>query len=535
MEKLFFGGDIITMEQESDHPEAVLIRNGIIAGIGDLADLKKMVEDESCHLIDLKGNTLMPAFIDGHGHVTLTAVQTTQADLSKACCFDDVVQILTDWKESHQLKEGDPIFGASYDHNFLAEEAHPTSEVLDRVSKTNPICIWHTSQHMGCINSAMMKILGYDENTEDPQGGRLGRDPDTGKPNGYIEEAATFPVRMYQAKLPIDLRAIVAEGQMIYVRHGVTTIQDGASNEMFVKICRDMAAEGRLFTDVVAYPAIGAEDTIELIRKNRDCLNKYVNHFKIGGLKAVLDGSPQGKSAWMTKPYENSGDYCGYPWMPDEVVQEGMKMAVDNHLQMLVHCNGDAAGDQFLNAYEQAYRETDNQKKEELRPVMIHCQTVRDDQLDRMVKLNMIPSIFVSHVNYWGDIHLKNLGKERGSRVSPCKSALDRGMIYNFHTDTPVVEPNMFHTIWAAVNRVTRKGIVLGPEQKIGVYDALKGVTLNAAYAYDEEGSKGSIAPGKRADLIIVSDNPLKVDPMKIKDIVVLATMKDGRTIYQKS
>ena len=171
--------------------------------------------------------------------------------------------------------------------------------------------------------------------------------------------------------------------------------------------------------------------------------------------------------------------------------------------------------------------------KNDLRPVMIHCQTVRNDQLDRMIPLKMIPSIFVGHVYYWGDVHMKNFGPERGNHISPAKDALDRNLMINFHQDTPITKPNMLHSVWCAVNRLSRQGNLIGEDQKISVYDALKAVTINAAYEYFEENSKGSIKEGKRADLVILDKNPLAVDPMTIKDIKVLETIKDGKTIYK--
>lgn len=166
--------------------------------------------------------------------------------------------------------------------------------------------------------------------------------------------------------------------------------------------------------------------------------------------------------------------------------------------------------------------------------MMIHCQTVRNDQLDRMARLNMIASIFVGHVWYWGDIHLQNFGSLRGSRISPVKDALDRGVTVNFHQDTPVTKPDMLHSVWCAVNRISRSGAVIGAEQKISVYDALKAVTIQAAYEYFEEDTKGSIEAGKRADLVILDRSPLDVDPMEIKDIQVMMTIKDGAVIYRR-
>lgn len=194
------------------------------------------------------------------------------------------------------------------------------------------------------------------------------------------------------------------------------------------------------------------------------------------------------------------------------------------------HCNGDAASEQFINAYASAFSKV--KPAEEIRPVMIHCQTVRNDQLDRMKDLGMIASIFVGHVWYWGDIHMINFGPERGNHISPARDALDRGLHVNFHQDTPVTRPDVMHSVWCAVNRISRRGNLIGADQKISVYEALRAVTIEGAYQYFEEVSKGSIEPGKRADLVILDRNPLAVPSMELRDIKVLKTIKDGVTVY---
>ena len=186
-------------------------------------------------------------------------------------------------------------------------------------------------------------------------------------------------------------------------------------------------------------------------------------------------------------------------------------------------------GTKALSAYKMAKRETKNDK--DLRPVMIHCQTVRNDQLDRMAELKMIASIFVGHVWYWGDVHIKNLGEERGNHISPAKDALDRGVLINFHQDTPVTKPYMMHSVWCAVNRISRTGKLIGTDQAIDVYEALKAITINAAYEYFEETSKGSIAVGKKADFVILDKSPLEIDKMEIKNIKVLETIKEGEIL----
>src|SRR5699024_1655180 len=203
-------------------------------------------------------------------------------------------------------------------------------------------------------------------------------------------------------------------------------------------------------------------------------------------------------------------------------------------VQLLTHCNGDAASEQLLNSYEAALEVSDNPNKNNLRPVMIHYQTVRDDKLDRMVDIQMIPSIFNAHTYYWGDINTKNLGTKRCKKISPAKTEYDKRSVVNFHQDAPVVAPDMLHSIWCAVNRITRSVVKIGEEECISVYDALKAVTINAAYAYFEEDEKGSIAEGKLADFVVLDRNPLEVETMEIKDIQVVETIKEGESVFKR-
>ena len=393
------------------------------------------------------------------------------------------------------------IFATGYDHNFLAEQKHPDKTVLDKVSKTVPIYISHASGHMGTANSALLKLAGITTETKDPEGGRFGRNK-SGEPDGYVEETPAL-MQVLAAAMPrmkMDMAEQMKEAQQLYLKYGITTVQEGAAMAQTMQGLTAFAASGGLELDVVAY--ILKEDYEKTVKEYADYNGKYKNRVKIGGVKVILDGSPQGKSAWLSKPYEGEENYCGYPTHNDAYVT---KAALKE--------TGTADGD--------------------YRPVMIHCQTVRDDQLDRMAQLKMIPSIFIGHTYYWGDIHLKNLGAVRGARISPVKSALERGLIYNFHQDTPVTKPDMLHSVWCAVNRVTRKGQPIGQEQCINVYEALQAVTINAAYAYKEEDQKGTLEAGKMADMVILDANPLKADKKCIKDIVVLETIKEGKTVYK--
>lgn len=532
MQKLYYGGDIVTMREETDAPEAVLVTDGKISYVGELAEARRQCLPDA-EEINLKGKTLMPSFIDPHSHIAMLAQYTDFANLGKCTSFKDLAVTLSGWLKEKRLAEGEVLVGYGYDHNFLDEQQHPTKEVLDRVSDTIPVCILHTSGHMCVANSVLLRECGITADTPDPEGGKFGREED-GTPNGYIEEVPA----MVKVLIPVfsrvkaDFARQLEKAQQIYLKYGITTVQDGSTNASGFQKLAECAKEQVFHLDVVSY--VLADDLEKTAEEYPEYYQKYHNRLKIGGAKIILDGSPQGRSAWLRNPYEGEETYCGYPAHTQEETDRWVETAVEKGYQLLAHCNGDAASGQYLAAFEKAAAKTPEnpEKIRALRPVMIHCQTVGDDQLDEMKELGMIPSIFVAHTWYWGDVHLKNLGSVRGAHISPARAAMERGLIYNFHQDTPVVEPDMLHTVWCAVNRVTRSGKPIGQEQCIGVYEALKGVTIHGAYAYHEEERKGTLEAGKLADMVILDRNPLKTDKMQIRDIQVLETIKEGETLY---
>lgn len=534
MGTVYFGGEILTMEDINNRPEAVYVDKGMIRAVGKL-DAVLSQAGKRVQLRDLKGKCLMPGFIDAHSHMVMNGQMSMMADLSECKNFADVEKTLAAYIAENKLTAKNIAIGRGYDQNFLEELEHPGKEVLDRVSTEVPIMILHVSGHLACANSPMLKTAGIDANTPDPKGGRICRVKDTLEPNGVLEESAMMACQALLGKrMKINLLKLLGSMQQKYIEHGVTTCQEGAGNEGNMKLLKLAQALGKLNVDVVFYPIMGEEGE-KMLHTNPDWVGKYRKHIKLGGYKMILDGSPQGRTAWMSEPYLGGEEgYCAYPWMSEEEAYRNVLTAVNENRQLLCHCNGDAASQLFLDAYEKALEESGNPNKKALRPVMIHCQTVREDQLDRMAEMGMLPSIFVGHVYYWGDVHVKNFGEHRGHRISPAKDALDRGLVINFHQDTPITKPDMLHSVWCAVNRLSRKGNVIGEKQKIDVYEALKAVTIQAAYAYFEEESKGSIKPGKKADLVILDRCPLDVEPMDIRDIQVLETIKDGKTIYSK-
>jgi len=217
--------------------------------------------------------------------------------------------------------------------------------------------------------------------------------------------------------------------------------------------------------------------------------------------------------------------------MPAESVDGLFAKFIRAEIPILVHANGDAAADLFINALDQTI---DAENPPDHRTVMIHAQTVREDQLDLMAKMKVIPSFFSAHTFFWGDWHRDSVfGTERASRISPTATSLEKGIIFTLHNDAPIVPPNMIRLLWATTNRTTRSGQVLGAEQKISTLDAIKAITVNAAYQYFEEDIKGTIEVGKQADFVILSKNPLKIPSTELLDITVERTIARGKTIFK--
>ncbi len=523
MKKIFKNGNIITMDNEKI-VDCVIIENGKIIFVGEFLNLNN--KENYDEVIDLKGQTLLPAFIDAHSHMPSYAKLLAVADLNDAKSFEDIVNKLEKFKIDNNLNDTDMITGFGYDNNFLIEKAHPSVKQLDKIK--NPVLISHKSGHMGVLNSKGLKLFNINENTISPEGGVIQKDGN-GKLTGYLEETAFMKVAFsMQGPDETSLINLIKKAQNIYASFGIAMAQDGAVKGEDFKILENYCNKKALFLDTVAY--IDVTENKQLMDKEYQNYKEYKNNFRIGGYKLFLDGSPQGRTAWMRESYMDDKDYFGYPIFKDEVVIEFFKYAVDENIQILVHCNGDAACEQMIRCYEKAL----DKRKSTIRPVMIHAQLLAKNQMDKVEELNIITSFFIAHTKYWADIHIENFGKERAENISAVNSAIQKGIMYTFHQDSPVIMPNMLETIKSAVTRTSINGTKLNQDECISVYNALKGITINAAYQYFEEDTKGSIEVGKKADFVILDKNILDVKKEDIDKITVLKTYKDGELIFSK-
>ncbi|WP_445384078.1 amidohydrolase [Robiginitalea sp. IMCC44478] len=538
---VYYGGDILTMEGETpEYVDALVIRNGVIEFTGDAGEAMEAA-GAGHKMVNLNGQTLVPGFIDGHAHFANYGLQAIGAQLlapPDAGCKDipTLIQILREWNTPENRALTGWIFGTGFDDSVLEEKRFPTRHDLDQVSTEYPIMILHISGHFAVVNSKGLEMLGLGPDTPDPEGGVIRREADGITPNGVLEELAAIPY-MIKALMPLDTTAterFFQAGQDMALSYGYTTAQEGRAMQNHQLLAANAEA-GKLKLDVVSYIDYLLVD--QYMGSKWDS-KAYTNHYRIGGMKVTLDGSPQGRTAWRTQPYlippDGQGpEYAGYPAIPsDSTVQAILDKGFRNNWQTLIHANGDAAMDQMIRTLRPL---VEKYGKGDRRNTLIHGQYVREDQLDSFRELDVIASLFPLHTFYWGDWHKQLIGDSLGNRISPTRTALNKGLKLTIHSDAPVALPNLMRVVWTAVQRTSRSGIVIGEGERLTPYEALQAITIWSAYQHFEEESKGSLVVGKIADLVILDQNPLKVEPDAIKDIQVVETVKNGETVFKRN
>ena len=537
--KIYYNGDIITMNGNMpEYAEAIVVRDSIIVFVGN-SDEAMTFAGKGHQMQDLDGQTLLPGFIDGHCHFANYGAQAIGAQLlaSPDANVNDIstlIEVLKEWNSDENRALTGWIFGTGFDDSVLEEKRFPTKHDLDAVSTEHPIMITHISGHFAVVNSKGLELLGIDNDTKDPEGGLIRREKGSTEPNGVLEELAAIP-HMLKAVVPKSEEAgtrFFEAGQQLALSYGYTTAQEGramGNHEMMV----DMAEAGKLKLDVVSYIDYMFLDKYMDSKWNS---NSYINHYRIGGMKVTLDGSPQGRTAWRTTPYlippdGMPDDYKGYPALPwDQKLMSIYEKGLKNNWQILCHTNGDAAIDQMIRTLRPLYEEYGNEGR---RDVIIHGQYIREDQLDDAKAMNLMASLFPLHTFYWGDWHKQIIGDSLGNKISPVRTALNKGMKITIHSDAPVALPNLMRVVWTAVSRTSRSGAVIGEKERLTPYEALQAITSWSAYQHYEEATKGTLEVGKLADLVILDKNPLKVKPDDIKDIQVMETVKEGVTVFK--
>jgi predicted amidohydrolase YtcJ len=432
----------------------------------------------------------------------------------------------------------DLAIGFGYDHTSLAELRHPTREELDAVSADLPIVIIHQSGHMGVLNSKALELAGITADTPDPEGGKIHRREGSREPDGLIEETAFFPValKMLTRIGPEGMKTFARAGSALWARYGYTTAQEGRATAASVAVLRQVGAEGGLPIDVAVYPDVLTDRDFIKTSVSRS----YADRVRVAGAKLTIDGSAPAFTAWRDRPYyapvgNFANGYSGYPAVTNQQAIDAIDWAYANDIQILTHANAEAASDLLIAASTLARLK--HGAGTDRRPVLIHGQFLREDQVDSFKRLGILPSLFPMHTFYWGDWHMsKTLGPVDGQNISPTGWVLKRNMKFTTHHDAPVAFPDSMRVLDATVTRVARgSGTVIGPQHRVDVITALKVMTIWPAWQHYEEASKGSIEVGKLADFVILSRDPTKGDANTIDRIRVSETIKEGRSIFTLS
>ena len=541
VEIIYSGGAILTMNDAQPRVEAVAVTGGRIVAAGASAEIEALA-GPTTKRVDLAGRAMLPGFFDPHGHMVAGGIQALSANVlsppdGEVKDIASLLKTVKDWAEANAdlTAAAKIIMGFGYDQSQLAELRGPTKEELDEISTDLPVAIIHQSGHMGALNTKALELVGYSAETPNPPGGLINRKPGTDEPSGIIEEAAFFGAvpKLLGNVGPTGMLALAQAGAKMWASFGYTTAQEGRSSPPVDAALRLAASEGRFPIDVYSYPDFlsGADYIKGAYSKT------YDKGFRVAGIKVTIDGSPQGFTAWRDRPYYNPvGDfppgYVGYPAVTSEQVLTAVDWAYANDIQIIVHSNGEAATDLLIAALRTAEAKHGHGDR---RPVLIHGQFQREDQVQALVDLGMIPSLFPMHTFYWGDWHRDHtVGPALADNISPTGWYVARGSRFTTHTDAPVAFPDTMRTLDATVTRRSRSGDILGPEQRVDVVTALKAMTIWAAYQAFEEADKGSIEIGKRADFVILSADPTAVEPDTLDQLLVTETVKDGTSIFQR-
>lgn len=534
--RVFINGNIITVDKNNSIVEAISIRDGKIEALGSSDHIRNLIQKDT-HVTDLQGKTLLPGFIDAHSHFPGSGLTAISADLSSPPTGKtaNINQLLESMRSQVKVTlPGKWLLGFGYDDSSLAEKRHPTRLELDSISSKHPIYLWHSSGHMGVANSLALQKIGITENTPSPTGGVIGRDVSTGKLNGLLQEKSALSLTtLLQDFSFTDYYRVFRHARDEYSKNGITTAQSGGIG---VNLTRALYWASRLRQipfRMVVFPnhqGFGKK----LLEGDYQQSTFNTEHFYLGPIKIIADGSVQGRTAFLTEPfYKNppsQPNYRGFPSFNQTELRSIVSAYHDAGFQLAIHGNGDAAIDQIISAFAQAQKRT---PATDPRLILVHAQMARIDQLRSMQTLGITPSFFPTHTYYWGEQHIESfMGPVRGPMMSPTGSAASLGLKFSVHTDAPVTPISPLQLLWSTVNRQSLSGHTIGEEQKISTMQAIRSMTIDAAWQVFQEKNRGSIERGKFADLVILSGNPLK-NPQSIRQLNILETIVGGATVYK--
>ena len=536
---IYRGGDIVTMVDAAPSAEALAVKDGKILFVGSLAEAEAL-KGPATRVVDLGGRAMLPGFIDGHSHYINSLWVANQCKLYAPPAgpgkdVESIVAELRKFAAERKVAKGEEIIGYGYDDTVMPGGRLLNRDDLDAAFPDHPVRVDHVSMHGTVLNTLALAKYGISAATKTPAGGVIVRKPGTEEPWGLIMETAFLPVmEKAPAMTPEQEIAWTKAGQRLYAAAGITTAQEGATHLAQLQAMRRAAKAGANLIDVVAFPFVIGLDSI-LAEFPVATWGTYDGRLKIGGVKITIDGSPQGRTAAFTTPYLTGGpggeqDWRGELIAPQTTINHALKKVYELGVPVTFHANGDAALDALLEAHAFA---TAGLPAKARNVTAIHAQFMRKDQVAKFAAAGIRPSFYTLHTYYFADAHRKNRGEAQAAYISPMRDAIDAGMHPTNHTDAVVAPLDQMFMLFTAVNRVSRGGASVGPDQRVTALEGLKCMTIWAAEQYGEQASKGTLEAGKLADLVILDRNPLKVDAAAIKDLRVVETFKEGTSVYR--
>ena len=545
LDLLLINANVLTLDGDNNKAGAIGVKNGKISALWkekNPAREEITLSDDNA-VIDLQGKTVLPGFIETHNHLISAIMLKRFID-----CKSPLNQTIADIQKRISEKASEVgkdtwIVGFGYDDTSLLDMRHPTKADLDAAAPDHPVVVYHISGHLCVANSVALSIAGISDSMQDPKGGRLGRDA-SGQLNGILYEGATMLVGSHlPGPSEEEILSLLREEAYTYAAQGITTSTDakmGVSMDIDdIDLCmKAIEQEAIPFRMKLMISSDKLNQDKKLQSMTAEEVDAYLRE-RSGGrasldsVKLFQDGSIQGLTGALREPYFCDAERYGELIKSQEQLNREVKEWHDKGFRIAIHGNGDRAIGSILDAFE--YALTSNPRSDH-RHRIEHVQTATTEDLERMRKLGVAGSFFINHVYYWGDRHEKLfLGPQRAARISPLAEAKELKVLFTLHSDCPVTPISPLFLVWAAVNRVTSSGKVLGAEQRIDALTALRAMTSYGAELNFEEAETGTIESGKRADFVILEEDPTEVEPIRIKDISIFATLRDGKFIYGNS
>jgi len=547
-DSIIVNGNVITVAEDQPSAQAVALKGDRILYVGTNEEVRSCAGNRTA-VIDVAGKTVLPGFIEPHTHFMSFGVRLRMVNVRTPPnhTIDDVLARIRE--RAATTPKGEWIQAQGYEHTAVREKRWPTLAELDSVAPEHPLVMTYRSSHVWMTNSLGLKLGGIHKGTPQPEGGHIDKDPRTSEPTGVLrEKAASRPITSLVPHPTLtDLKDGVELAGKEYNSVGITSTHDAGTGDTpdYYRAYQETIDEGRLKVRVylmihdLPYKRFYMERDLGL----RTGFGS--DWLRLGAVKTCSDGSIQVHTCAFYDPYITS-DTDDPTKDPRGVLQvspeDQKKIILEAHskgYQVAIHAQGDRGIDVALDAVENAMKQVPRPNP---RHRIEHCQGVTTEALERMQRLGVIASFYPHHLWYWGDRHISDfLGMKRASRLDPMRSAIDRGVVTVAHSDTPIALPKdpLFATdplfgIWCAVNRKTRAGVQLGANECITPMEGIRAYTINAAYAAFEENIKGSIRAGKLADLVVLGENPLTVDPWEIRNIPVEKTIVGGEVVYER-